>query len=822
MKRRIGMLLVAASVAGMGLLSGYAVQAAGQSKAPTPAPASAEAQKAIVDKYCITCHNTRMKAGGLVLAGMNFDTVAKDAEVWERVIRKLSARMMPPAGSPRPDAASHEGLVRFLETTIDQAAAASPNPGRTESLHRLNRAEYRNAVRDVLGVDIDVAQLLPADDASYGFDNMAGVLKLNQSNMERYLSAAMRVSRAAVGGAPNVPASTTFPVPVDQPQYERVEGLPYGTRGGTLIKYNFPRNGDYEIKVALNCTTEVDLECNGALGFSDPHELQILVDGEMVKSWILEPKAVNVGNPNEATDESDADKNQRWTVRVPVTAGMHDIGATFVQSARVEYVRAGYRKRFERPFRYYSAIQYIAVPFVEKVQIAGPFTTGADGSLGVTGDTPSRRKIFVCQPVSKADEAACARRILGQLARYAYRRPVMAADLDELTTFFQQGRADGAFDDGIEMAIRRMLVSTKFLFRLERQPATAKPGTNYRISDMELASRLSFFLWSSVPDESLLTAAANGQLSTPAVLRKQVLRMLADQRSSALVDNFFSQWLKLRHVEQLRPSEALFPDFDQTLRLALRTETEKFVEYIVRKDRSVIDMLMADYTFLNERLARHYGIPNVGGTEFRLVKYPDDRRRGLLGHGSILTLTSHAVRTSPVFRGKWVLENVLATPPPPPPANVPPLQEEQIGARQSMTMREKMAAHRANPVCGACHSMIDPAGFALENFDPTGRWRDRDEIFKPLDTTGVLPDGTKFTGLRDFRQALAAHPDRFASTLTEKLLVYALGRGIETYDQPAIRAIVRDAQKADFRFSSIVMGIVNSLPFRMRQVGPQE
>ena len=817
MKQWIGVLTVAACVAGLGLSRERVVEAAGQ----VPPPATAQSQKALVDKYCVTCHNTRTKAGGLVLADMNFATVAKDAEVWERVIRKVGAGMMPPTGSPRPDAAAHKEFVTFLQTTIDQAAAANPVPGRTESLHRLNRAEYRNAVRDVLGVEIDVAQLLPSDDASYGFDNMAGVLKLNQSNMERYLSAAMRVSRAAVGGAPSAPGSTTFPVPVDQQQYDRLEGLPYGTRGGTLIKFNFPRNGDYEIKVALNCTTEVDLECNGALGFSEPHELQILVDGEMVKSWVLEPKAVNLGNPNEATSESDADKSQRWTVRLPVTAGMHDVGVTFVKGASVEYVRAGYRKRFERPFRYYSDTQFIAVPFVEKVQIAGPFTAGADGSLGTLGDTPSRRRIFVCRPASKAEEAPCARRILGRVARHAYRRPSTAADVNDLMAFYEQGRADGSFDDGIEMAIRRILISTKFLFRLEQEPAAAKPGTNYRISDLELASRLSFFLWSSVPDEPLLVAATTGQLRTPAGLRKQVMRMLADARSSALVDNFFGQWLKLRHVEQLRPSEALFPDFDQALRIALRTETEKFVEYIVKNDRSVLDMLNADYTFLNERLARHYGIPNVGGAEFRLVKYPDDRRRGLLGHGSILTLTSHAVRTSPVFRGKWILENVLATPPPPPPANVPPLQEEQMGQRRSLTMREKMAAHRANPVCSACHSMIDPAGFALENFDPTGRWRDRDESFKPLDTTGVLPDGTKFAGLRDFRQALTAHPDRFASNLSEKLLVYALGRGVETFDQPAIRAIVAEAGKSNYRFSAIVMGIVNSLPFQMRQVQVQ-
>ena len=673
-------------------------------------------------------------------------------------------------------------------------------------------------MRDILAVDLDVKQLLPADDASYGFDNMAGVLKLNQSNMERYLSAAMRISRAAVGGAPSAPLSTTFPVPVDQPQYERIDGLPFGTRGGTLVRYDFPRDGEYEIKASLTCTTEVDLECNGALGFSETHVLQILVDGELLRSFTLTPKAVNLGNPNEATSESDANKEERWTAKVAVKAGVHDVGVTFVKGAGVEYVRAGYRKRFERPFRYYSDTQFIAVPFVDKVQIAGPFGP-AGKELGSTGDTPSRRRIFVCKPAGKADETACAQRILGRLARHAYRRPATQADVAELMTFYTQGSAEGGFEDGIEMAIRRMLVSTKFLFRLERDPATAQPGTNYRISDLELASRLSFFLWSSVPDEPLLTAAASGQLRQPAVLRKQVLRMLADERSSALVENFFSQWLKLRQVEQLRPSEALFPDFDASLRRALRQETELFVSYIVRQDKSVLDMLTADYTFINDRLARHYGIPNVGGSDFRKVTYPDDRRRGLLGQASVLTLTSHAIRTSPVFRGKWILENVLATPPPPPPANVPPLQEEDAGSKKSATMREKMAAHRANPVCSACHSMIDPAGFALENFDPTGKWRDHDGGFKALDTTGVLPDGTKFSGLKDFRAALLTRSDRFVTNFAEKLLTYGLGRGLEVSDQPAIRKITRDAKTSDYRFSSVVMGIVTSQPFQMRRVG---
>jgi hypothetical protein len=805
--------VLAGALAGGGTTS---VNAAGRAQSAPPAAA----QKALLDRYCVGCHNERTKSGDLSLANANLQALGGNAEVWERVIRKLRAGMMPPAGNPRPDEASYHGLITFLEGEIDRSAMARPNPGRTETLHRLNRAEYRNAVRDVLGLTVDVAHFLPADDASYGFDNMAGALKLNQSNLERYLAAAMEVSRLAVGGAPTAPASVTFPVPVDQPQYDQVEGLPFGTRGGTLIHYNFPRDGEYEITVSLTCTTEVDLECNGSLGWASQHELQILLDSALLKSFTLQPRAVNMGNPNEPTLEGITIKDERWRVRLPVKAGMHEVGATFVKGPAVEYVRSGYRKRFERPFRYYADTQLIAEPFVDKVVIAGPFDVG--GTLGLTGETESRRTIFSCKPAAAAEEAPCARAILSKLARRAYRRPVNATDVTELMTFYRQGREDGSFDAGIEMAIRRMLVSTKFLFRMEADPAGAADGTNYRLSDLELASRLSFFLWSSVPDEALLADAVKGQLHTPAVLRRHVSRMLADSRSSALVENFFAQWLKLRHIEQLRPSEALFPDFDAELRAAFRRETELFVDHIIRADRSVLDLLSADYTFLNARLARHYGIQGVGGTDFRKVQYPDDRRRGLLGHGSVLALTSHAIRTSPVFRGKWVLENILATPPPPPPANVPPLQEEELGSRKVMTMREKMAVHRANPVCAACHSMIDPAGFALENFDPVGRWRDHDDAFKPLDTTGVLPDGTKFATLGEFRRALSARPDRFVANLTEKLLGYALGRGIEYYDQPAVRQMVSEASRTQYRFSSLVQAIVSSQPFQMRRVSTAE
>ena len=743
----------------------------------------------------------------------------QSAEVWERVIQKLRSKMMPPVGLPRPDAAAQEAFVTYLEHEIDRAAASDPNPGRTETLHRLNRAEYQNAVRDVLGFEIDVTDLLPPDDASYGFDNIAGVLKLNQSNLERYLTAAMRVSRGAVGSEPAVPASVTFPVAPDLPQYERIEGLPFGTRGGTLVPYYFPRDGEYEIEITLMCTTEVDLECNGALGFSRPHELQVLVDGALVESWVLPPKSVNLTYPNNDTVDGPVDKDQRWTVRLPVTAGHHHVGVTFVDGPDVEYVRTGYRRRFERPYRYYADTMFISVPFVDRVQIAGPFESG--GHFGLAGNTPSRRTIFTCSTAADA-EAPCARQILSELATRAYRRPATEKDVAELLAFYEQGSEEGGFEHGIETAIQRMLVSTNFLFRIEREPADARPGENYLVGDLALASRLSFFLWSSVPDADLLEAALDGSLQRPNALRRQVQRMLADPKADALVDNFFTQWLSLRHVDQLRPSESLFPNFDASLRSALRRETELFAEHIIREDRSVLELLTADYTFVNERLAKHYDIPNVQGIGFRRVEYPDDRRRGLLGHGSILTLTSHAIRTSPVLRGKWVLENVLATPPPPPPPNVPQLEEEEIGSRKTQTMREKMAAHRANPTCAACHSLIDPAGFALENFDPTGQWRDRDQRFAPLDTTGALPDGSTFSNLVEFREALMRDPERFVGSFTEKLLTYALGRGVEYYDQPAIRRIVVEAAADDYRFSSVVMGIVQSLPFKSRRAaGPE-
>ena len=815
-------LMIVGGMAIMAALSGY-VLAVGppqqssavplQGQVSGAEPPSVSPPRALLNQYCVSCHSKRLRTAGLALDEMDLSNPGQSAEVWEKVVRKLRGGLMPPTGRPRPDDATQEAFVSWLETELDRAAAAHPNPGRTETLHRLNRAEYRNAIRDLLALDVDVTELLPADDASYGFDNMAGVLKLNQAQMERYLSAALKVSRAAVGSPLPAPTGAAFRISPEASQYEHVEGLPFGTRGGTLIRYYFPRDGEYEIKVALMCTTQIDSECNGSVGFSAPHELQILIDGELVKSFTLKPREVDLSSPNQPTSEGPIDKEERWSVRLPVKAGPREVGVTFVKGAAVEYVKAGYRKRFEKPFRFRADPMFTAVPFVDHVEITGPFTTSG------SGETPSRRAILTCHPTSPADEAPCATTILSRLARRAYRRPVTETEVQELLTFYKQGRREegGTFESGIELALRRLLMGTKALFRVERDPANIAPGTNYRINDLELASRLSFFLWSSIPDDQLLDVAAKGKLKDPAVIEQQVRRMLADARSRALVENFFGQWLELRHVDSLRPSEQLFPNFDATLRDAFRRETELFVEHIIREDRSVLEMLTADYTFVNERLARHYGIPQVKGSRFRRVTYGDDRRRGLLGQGSILTLTSHATRTSPVIRGKWILENVMGTPPPAPPANVPVLPETEDGSKQVLSIRDRMAKHRANPVCASCHSMIDPAGFALENFDPVGQWRSVDEAFNPVDVVGALPDGTKFKNLGEFRQALVSHPERFVTNFTEKVLTYALGRGLEYYDQPAVRKITTEAARGNYRFSSIVLGIVNSLPFQTRR-----
>jgi hypothetical protein len=763
----------------------------------------------MLDRYCVTCHNQKLKTAGLLLDMVDVAKVSDHADVWEKVVRKLRAGQMPPAGLPRPDGAAQEAFIFWLESELDREAAAYPQPGRTEPFHRLNRVEYQNAIRDALTLDIDAASLLPTDDASYGFDNIAGVLRMSPTLMDRYLSAARKISRLAVGAPPLFPNVDTFPIPDDLPQDEWLDGLPFGTRGGTIIRYNFPLDAQYDIQVRLSR--------QGSSGagedvprFRESHDLEVSVDGQRVQLFTLAGEAPRSdarpdGAESKRASRRDIDAN--WQIRLPVKAGPREITVAFIKKSsaadeplRLPFVRPVHQ--LQNDYRY--------EPYLGKVTVIGPFeATGP-------GDTSSRRQIFVCRPAGPADEAPCAKRIVAALATRLYRGPVTELDLQVLLDFYQEGRIEGGFDTGIQRALERLLVSPEFLFRVERDPANVAPNTPYRISDLELASRLSFFLWSSIPDDELLDMARRGKLKNPAVLEAQVRRMLADPRSQQLVTNFAGQWLYLRNLPTVTPDPPTFPDFDESLRRGFLRETELFVESILREDRSVLELLTADYTFLNERLARHYGIAGVKGNHFRRVRITDDSRRGLLGHGSILTVTAYPHRTSPVLRGKWVLENILGTPPPAPPANVPDLKDTNKEGKV-LSMRERMAQHRASPICAGCHSMMDPPGLALENFDAVGRRRTVDETFTPIDASGVLPDGTKFEGPTGLRQALEARSERFVNTLTEKLLTYALGRGLEYYDAPAVRAITREARRNNSRLSSLVLGIVNSPPFQMRR-----
>ena len=776
----------------MAVSVGAATPAARAVTAPRASAAATAETRKTLDKYCVTCHNQRAKAGGLTLDSLDLATLDQRTGIGEAVVRKLRGGMMPPAGAPRPDAAGYASLRTWFESELDAIAAAAPNPGRTESLHRLNRIEYHNAIRDLLDIKVNVANLLPADDGSYGFDNIAGVLKINQALLERYLLASKKISRLAVGGAPASPEAETYRVPADESQYERADGMPVGTRGGKLIHHYFPVDADYEFKIEL---------AGGPPGENE--QLEVAVDGERVALLKVTPQTPRSNDRVAGT--------MAFVFKVPVKAGPREVAVGFLQT-NAAYTE-GQRNRFIKPRVYdLTGSMTITMTYLGSVTINGPFAVAG------AGDTPARRRVFVCKPASATDEAACARRIVSTLARRAYRGTATDADVAELMNFYKAGRANGTFDQGIEMALRRLLVSPAFLFRVETDPAGAAPGTNYKISDLALASRLSFFLWSSIPDDQLLDVASRGVLRQPAVLEKQVKRMLADPRAEAMATNFLDQWLYVRNVPNVAPADDLFPDFDFALKTAFQKETQMFFASVMREDRNVMDLLTADFTFVNERLARHYGIPNVTGRHFRRVTLADEHRRGLLGQGSILTVSSRPNRTSPVLRGKWILQNLLAAPPPPPPANVPPLPEKGEGAAAvPATMRERMAQHRANPVCSSCHSMIDPPGFALENFDAIGRWRDRDDSLKPIDAGGQLPDGTKFEGVNGLRAALVAHPDRFTTAMTEKLLVYALGRGLEPYDGPTVRAIVRDAAARNYTFSSVILGIVRSAPFQMRR-----
>jgi hypothetical protein len=757
---------------------------------------------ALLDQYCVTCHNEKLRTGGLSLQNANLADVPKGAETWEKVIRKLRVGAMPPQGMPRPNAMALDGMASFFETTLDRAYTAKPNPGRA-TMHRLNRTEYANAVRDLLALDIDATALLPPDDESSGFDNIADVLRVSPSLMERYLSASWNISRLAVGNLSITPSTATYRVRPDLSQDQHIDGLPLGTRGGILARHTFPVDAEYIIKVRLWRNT-FDL----LRGMEDPHQIEISLDGARVR-------LVTVGGHDDFVRMAEnpgafgADLDQRLTIRMPVKAGSHAVSATTVlrsQAQKDDLIKPFLRTTID-------GLDITGDPSVDRLNIEGPFNQTS------AGDTASRRRIFVCQPATTKDELPCARKILSTLARRAYRRPLKDSDLEEPLSFYQRRRnSNGSFDSGIESALQLILASPEFLFRFEPDPATVAADTPYRVDDVALASRLSFFLWSSIPDDTLVNLASQGKLKDPAVLDQQVKRMLADPRASALADNFAEQWLFLRNLKNSAPNLDAFPDFDDNLRQAMRQETKLFFDSILHEDRSVLDLLNADYTFVNERLARHYGMPNIYGSQFRRIPVTDPARRGLLGQASILTVTSYPNRTSPVQRGKWILTNILGTPPLPPPPNVPELKENAEGA-QPKSVRERMEAHRADAVCAGCHKVMDPVGFALENFDAIGRWRASDDGAK-IDPSGVLFNGAKVDGAVELRQTLTSRPEVFVGVMAEKLLTYALGRGVEYYDMPAVRRIVRDAAARDFKFSSLIAGVVRSAPFQMKTKAP--
>jgi mono/diheme cytochrome c family protein len=845
---------------------------------PAPAqarPASAASSATVLQQYCATCHNERLKSGGFVIDPAAVTNVSAGADQWEKVVRKLRTQSMPPPGVPRPDAASYDRVAMFLETELDRAEAARPHLGKLPLTHRLSRTEYQNAIRDLLALEslpreVSIDYLLPPDNISSGFDNIADLLFISPSNMERYLDAARKISRLAIGD-PAMPVMVNIHrLDPEHPQDERVDELPFGTRGGIAVRSDFPVDGTYIVRVDV--------------GAGQGHDLEILVDGERVALRSLgsggrgtpavdaPPGQPDPADPDPTPPSVDQPAVQgRGAGPVDAAASVGSAGAVgstgAVGSAGAGGGRAGGRGRgaAAEPLEFTLSLKagpkLIGVAFVQRtdardeatlrprmrsrgtqpainsVTISGPYkATGG-------GDSPSRRRIFVCRPASAkgsgaagaatAEETACARRILSMLARRAYRRPSNETDVRDLLPFYEQGRKAGSFDLGIQKALERLLVSSQFLFRIEREPSSVTAGAAYRISDIELASRLSFFIWSSIPDDELLDVAAAGRLKDSKVLEQQVRRMLADPRSESLVTNFAAQWLYLRDIAAKQPDEILFADFDETLRTAMQRETELFIGSVFRpstcaqgapscvegrENRSVLDLLKANYTFLNERLARHYGVPNIKGSYFRRVTFPDGSvRGGLLGQGSVLTITSYSTRTSPVLRGKWVLENLLSAAPPPPPADVPSLKTETAPGKP-LTLREAMVQHRAAPACAGCHARMDPIGFAMENFDAVGRWRERDGQ-QPIDATGVFPEGTKFEGIPGLKNELLRQPEQFVGTVAERLLMYAIGRNLQYYDAPTVRAVMRDAEPANHTLASLVLGIVKSRPFQMRESG---
>ena len=771
----------------------------------------------VIEEYCVRCHNERQKTGGLVLENLDIEERSPDvAVVREKIVRKVRAGVMPPARSPRPDEAVQMSLVSRLERINDEAAELAPNPGRP-LVHRLNRAEYSNAIRDLLGLAVDGRALLPADDSSYGFDNVADVLSISPTLLERYLLAARKISRIAVADPTLRPDVASYSLPSSLLQMDRMsEDLPFGTRGGLSVRHHFPVDGEYEISLTLQ-RNSINLG-KTIRGLDQDALVHVLLDGRKVHEVVVRGSDLPKDPPGlqrPLQRKYNAAVESSLRIRIPVQAGPHQLGATFARSYwyveglgvdRLPLASDGYNNGLVT-----SPVGGRVDLEVASVDVFGPFN-------GVPG-LPGGDRIFSCQPgpgAATEDEEACATEILSRLARLAYRRPLNADDLSVLMSFYQTGRAKGRFAQGIQTALERILVSPYFLLRKEVDPPSAVPGSPVLVDDIDLASRMSFFLWSSVPDDELLQAAESGQLGDPAVLEQQVARMLQDSRSQALRENFFGQWLYLRNLSSHAPDPRLFPRFNDTLREAFERETELFLASQLREDRSALDLFTANYTFVNEHLAEFYAIPNVQGGHFRRVTLsPDSPRLGLLGQGSILSVTSYAHRTSPVLRGKWLLENVLGTPPPPPPPDVPDFPDDDAeGAPKSV--RARMELHRRNPVCATCHAQIDPLGFALENFDAIGRYRTLDNG-TPIDPSGTLPDGSQFDGPAEFRQVLLSKQDELMTTLTEKLLIYALGRGVEYFDQPAIRQINREAAEDEYRWSSLITSLVKSVPFRMRR-----
>jgi hypothetical protein len=774
----------------------------------TAAAQSNNAQRALLDKYCVTCHNQRLRTANLALDAASVDDVGGNAQLWEKVLLKLRTGAMPPPSMPRPDKTAVDAFSSWLETALDGAATANPRPGRV-AVHRLNQTEYANAVRDLLDLDVDGRSLLIADDADeQGFDNIAGVLSLSPALLERYLSAARTISRRALGDPAIAPAFAMYDVPKALVQDDRIsEDLPFGSRGGVAIHHHFPLDAEYTVKIRLRRQLY-----DYIIGLGRPHQLEVRLDGKLIKTFTVGGQ--NKGRPAPASFVGQILGDPEWEqymhsadagleVRFPAKAGPRVVAVSFTKDvAEPEGVPQPSGGRAVSINEWYDGN-----PSVDSVAIGGPY------NIEGPGDTPSRRKILSCVPSRSSDEQPCARKILSTLARRAYRRAVTEEDIQPLLDFYDSGRRHGGFEAGIRSALERILASPDFLFRLETSPANTAPGTVYRLSDVELASRLSFFLWSSIPDDQLLDLAARGKLNESATLEQQVGRMLADPRSNALVNNFVSRWLNLFKLRGASPDPDIFLDFDENLRQAFQRETVLFAESQLRADRSVVDLLSADYTFVNERLARHYEIPNVYGERFRRVDFSDGRRGGLLGQGSILTVTSYGNRTSPVLRGKWLLEMILGTPPPPPPPDVPPLKEKgEID--HPLSVRERLEQHRQNPACASCHVRMDPLGFALENFDAIGKWRTAEDGV-PIDASAALPDGTKIDRVAGLRKLLLGHPEQFAATFTEKLLTYALGREVEYYDLPVVRKITREAAASDYRWSAIILGIVKSVPFQM-------